>query len=313
MDSTLTKEKIQQLLNAVGKRPQDGSLANPNALDYDWRTPKFFTREQLKKIENFGQKIASGLAANFKKLYYCDFEAIVSSVSQHLAGQFQNPADNAKNYFLALTSKDRRIACFSMPSQTAVQWATQLLGDSKSQPSQDKDLSALEITLLYDIASCAARAFSDAFADGDITPVGEITKNKFPLELDPIQDICCITVSVKKPSEATAASASFLVTSESLAAIAGQKQDGNVSPQNVSKALLNHIQAVPVPITVRLADVNLNLQDLMSIQPDDTILLNKKINEPVDVIYNNKIIFRARPAKSEDKYAVVLTEIYTKK
>jgi flagellar motor switch protein FliM len=311
-DNNLTRERIQQLLDAVGTRTAPETDQYPDAKDYNWRQSSYFGREQVKKIETFAGRIASNVAANFKKIYVCDFDVTASSVTQHLAGEFLKPDDNNKKYYLALAANNQKIGIFAMPAQTAILWATQLLGDSKSDITEDKELSQLELSLLFDIASAAVKAFSDAYTEIELTPVDEITK-KLPMELDSIQDICKINLSVKKSNVEKPAEAYFLVLSDKLASIAGQSKTETVSPQNVSKALLNHIQTIPVSITVRFAGVNLNLEDLMSLQADDTIMLDKKINEQADVIFNDKVIFRARPAKSGDNYAVVITESYSKK
>mgnify|MGYP003819279453 FL=1 len=200
-----------------------------------------------------------------------------------------------------------------MPAQTAVIWATQLLGDTKSQQSADRELSQLEMSLLFDISCCAVKALSDVWGESEISPSGEITKNKMPFGLDPIQDVCKITFTAKKSDAQLPVEASFLILSEKLSIAAGQKQTETASQQNFSKVLLEHIQSIPVPLTICFASVNVNIQDLISLSPEDTILLDKTIGQPVDVLYNDKIVFRARPAKFEDSYAVVITELYNKK
>ncbi|MEN6385878.1 MAG: FliM/FliN family flagellar motor switch protein [Phycisphaerales bacterium] len=311
-DSNLTRERIQQLLAAVGNKSSADTEQYPDAKDYNWRLSNYFGREHLKKIEKFANKAASNIASNFKKLYVSDFDISIASVTQHLGGEFIKPEDTAKNYYLAFAAKDQKIGVLAMPAQTANTWATQLLGDIKTDVSDERELSQLELSLLFDIASAAIKGLSDAFG-AELTPVDEIAKNTLPFELDSIQDICKITLNVKKSNSDQTTQAGILFLSEKIAPIAGQAKTETVSAQNVSKALMNYLQQIPVSFTIRFADAKLNLQDLMSLQTDDTILLNKKISESADVILNDKVIFRARPAKSGDNYAVVLTESYNKK
>jgi flagellar motor switch protein FliM len=44
----------------------------------------------------------------------------------------------------------------------------------------------------------------------------------------------------------------------------------------------------------------------MNLVPGDTIILNKKISTPIDVLANQKPCFYAFPARSSGKYAVVI-------
>ncbi|HAL45268.1 MAG: hypothetical protein A2Y12_11135 [Planctomycetes bacterium GWF2_42_9] len=310
MENNLTRDKIQQLLNAVGQRADKDTSQNINAADYNWRQSNYFTREQLKKIESFAQKTANNVGTNFKTLYQCNFD-VTASVSQHTAGEFTKSDDANKQYYLAFAAKDQKVGYLAMPAQTAVLWATQLLGDTKSEVSTDKEMSQLELSLLLDIASIAVKAFSESYSS-ELTVNNEIVK-KIPFDIDSIQDVCKITIDVKKTGSEQASQAYFIILADKLSAIAGQVKAENISPQNVQKSLMNYIQNIPVSFTVKFADINLNLQDLMSLQANDTILLNKKVNEPVDVIFNDKVIYRAKPARTNDNYAVVISELYSKK
>jgi flagellar motor switch protein FliM len=305
-DNNLSKEKIQQLLNAVGRGTSVVADLNPDAKDYDWRASKFFSSEQLKKVEEFAAKFGENIAANFQKLFFYNFEVSVSSVSQHSAGEFMQPGGSVK-YYLAFNGKEQPAGIFVMPSQTANLWASQLLGDSKAEAVEEKELSQLELTLLLDVAGSAINAVSAAYGETQFAAVGEVSQ-KFPLELEAIQDICKVGLNIRKADSDKSVEAFVLFLSDKISAVAGQSKTENIPQQNITKALMNHLQSVPVQMTIRLAGATLNLQQLMAIEPDDTILLDKKITEPVDVLYNNAVVFRARPARADENYAVVITE-----
>jgi flagellar motor switch protein FliM len=46
----------------------------------------------------------------------------------------------------------------------------------------------------------------------------------------------------------------------------------------------------------------------MGLRPGDILLLDKKVDEPVELIIQGQTFFRGRPAKSAGRYAVVITE-----
>jgi flagellar motor switch protein FliM len=310
-DNNLTREKIQQLLGAVGKRTSDVADQNPDAKEHNWRASKYFSNEQVKNVEAFAAKAAGNVAAGFQKLFFYNFNVAVTSVSQHTAGDFMQPGGSVK-YYLSFAAKDQQMGVFVMPSQTANLWASQLMGESKSTPASEKELSQLELSLLCDAASSAIKAVSDAYADVELKAVGEVSP-KFPLEVDNIQDICKVGLSIRKADAEQPVEAFFLFLSDKLTAIAGQSKAENIPPQNITKALMTHLHNIPVSMTIRFAGAKVNLQQLMALEPDDTILLDKKLSEPVEVIYDNKVVFRAKPARADDNYAVVITELYNNK
>jgi flagellar motor switch protein FliM len=65
---------------------------------------------------------------------------------------------------------------------------------------------------------------------------------------------------------------------------------------------------VPIPVTVRLASTALSFKEMMNIQVDDILLLDKKFDEPVELIAGGRTVCRGRPAKSAGEYAMVITE-----
>jgi flagellar motor switch protein FliM len=48
---------------------------------------------------------------------------------------------------------------------------------------------------------------------------------------------------------------------------------------------------------------------MMSLHVDDVLLLDKRLNEPVELIIEGQTIFRGQPAKSDGNHAVVITEL----
>jgi flagellar motor switch/type III secretory pathway protein FliN len=168
---------------------------------------------------------------------------------------------------------------------------------------------------LFDIATGIVEAFSDSYGDKDLGSADEIAKGRIPIEIDDAREICKINISVKRTDSEQASEAYFLIFCDKLHTITGQKQGQgeNISTQNISKAMLNHVQAVPIPVTVKLADTKFNFHELMSLQVDDIILLDKKVNESAELIIEGRPRLRGQLAKSDSKYAVVITELCNNK
>lgn len=309
-DNNLTKEKIQQLLAAIGVKPDKDSMQNIEVSEYNWHQSHYFDRDQMQKINNFARQASQNIAKNFNRLYHCDFDVIVVSTTQHFASEFITSDNTRKNYMLAFGSPEHTFGLIDMPPQTAILWSTQLLGDTASDQNVEKDLSQLEQSLLFDIASTAIEALSDSFNNQNLKPVGEIVRGHTPVEIDSLQEICKIALSVKKSNSEKTSEACFWVFCDKLHTIASQKtQNENISPQVISKAMLNYVQSVQIPITIKFADGKFNFQQIMTLQAGDILMLDKNISEPSDLIINDRTLLRGRPAKSGNKFAMVITEL----
>jgi flagellar motor switch protein FliM len=78
----------------------------------------------------------------------------------------------------------------------------------------------------------------------------------------------------------------------------------------MSEAILEHLQQTPVSVKAQLACTALTLEEVMSLKPCDVLLLDKAIDEPVELIVEGRTLFHGQPAKSAGRHAVVITQAH---
>jgi len=311
----LSREKIQQLLAAVGSEPTEDTT-QIEATDYDWQRPHYFSSEQLKRLEDLTKEVAKEMAEKFAKFCNNEFEVTVVSTTQHFAAELLNEASEGKqnNYYLAFGSDQsppQADGLIRIPTQTAFIWATQLLGDSESEEDSGRDLSQLEESLLLDIASELVEAFSSPCQSCDFQPDESIVKKRLPLELKGTEELCKIIFQVKKTNAERRSEAYILILCNKLEPGLGKtvQAAGEFSAEDISKAILDRMQQMPVSITAQLASAVLTFEEIINLRPDDILLLNKSIDEPIELLVDGRAVCHGWPAKSAGHYAVVITEV----
>jgi flagellar motor switch protein FliM len=307
----LSREKIQQILASIGSQKVDQS-DKVEAAEYNWRQPHCFSNEQLKKLNNFTEKLAQSCAEKFTKLYNTDFNVTITLTTQHFAEEFIASNKNQGGYYLAFSSEpDQPFGLVGIPDKSAIVWASQLLGDTSSVENSDRGLSELEESLLFDIACGIVKAFSDSYENYDLQPSNKIVKGQMPIELEGTEELCKITFSVEKTDSKNSSEAYFLILCNELKLVVGQnvQTDRDSSGKTVAKAMLGYVHKLPVPITARLASTVFTLEEMMSLHVDDVLLLDKRLNEPVELIIEGQTIFCGRPVKADGNHAVVITEL----
>ena len=306
----LSRQKIQQLLASVGSQKTDDS-DKIEAVDYNWHEPHYFNSNQIEELNNFTEKVAQNCTEKFTQLYNSDFNVEITSTTQHFSDNFTDSDNIQSDYYLAFGTEKQIFGLVTMPNQTATIWATQLLGDTKSEEDADKMLSQLEQSLLFDIASGIIEALSDAHDNYDLLPIGNIAAGQLPIELEGTEELCKITFSTRKPDAEEASEAYLLIFCDKLQTLVGQKAQTseNITSETIEKAMFGHVQNIPVSATCQLSRVMVNLEDIMSLQVDDIILLDKGVNEPLEIIVEGKKYLRGLPGKTGGKYAVQITEL----
>ena len=61
-------------------------------------------------------------------------------------------------------------------------------------------------------------------------------------------------------------------------------------------------------VSARLSSAMITLNDVMTIRKGDVIVLDRKVDTPVDVLVNGQICFQAWPAQHAGRSAIVVAE-----
>ncbi len=308
----LSNEKIQQLLAAIGAESEEDIRQNAKAIDYNWQEPRRFNDKQLEKLDIFTKQVAQACAEKFAHLYHSSFNVTIASTSQHFAGEITASAQAQADYYLCFgADKDHPFGLIGIPRQTAIIWAKQLLGDSKSAENSDKDLSQLEESLLRDLAFRLIEAFSTCYKDCDLQSAKCFVKGQLPLELNGTEEFFRITFKVNEDESEDISEAYFLILSDKLDTVVGQniQADKNLSAKNVAEMMLNHVHKVTVSITAQLARTVLTFDEIISLQVGDILLLDKGINEATELTIEGKTMLRGQPVKSDGMHAVLIREL----
>lgn len=311
-NNNLSRNKIQQILAALGSGPIMEDTTQIEATDYNWHKPHCFTRSQLHMLDDLTKKTAKTIAQKFATLCHGEFTATIVSTTQHFANELLDQALENKqdDYYLAFgTDEEHPCGLIGIPLKTAFIWATQLLGDTKSKEDSRTDLSQLEESLLLDISSAAVEALSSSHSDCDFQPAKNIVRRLLPLELKGTEEFCKITFNVKK-SDSEDTEAYLLILCDDLEPVVGKNAQAvdEFSAEDISKAILNHLEQMLVSVNAQLASTVLSFDEIMSLQVGDILLLDKAIDKPIEVMVNDQMAFRGRPAKSSGRSAVVITE-----
>ncbi len=310
--NNLSREKIKRLLAAVGSEATEDTT-QIESTEYNWHQSYYFSADQLKKLDNFAKKVAQICTKKFALLYHSDFNVTITSTTQHFADEFLDQVSYKEqgDYYLAFgIDQEHPCGFISIPLQTAIILATQLLGCPESEKDSGRALSLSEKSLLLDVASSIIKALSDSYGSYDFQPAESIVRGQLPFVLDGTEELCKITFGIEKKGSENSFEAQLLILCDKLEPAAGkttQTTEG-LSSEDISKVILGQLYQMSVSITAQLASTVLTFEEIMSLQVDDILLLDKRIDEPIELIVEDQIVLHGRPAKSAGKYAVVITE-----
>jgi len=316
-DSALNKEKIHQLLLALGSK---GLKQSPNieCEEYNWNRPHPFSTTQLKKLNDFEKRVAQIIGKKFGGMFNADFLAKVTSGTQHFAGEIitQVFTSEKDDYFLAFgTDPHEPFGFVKISIDTAVTWITKLLlGDPESENEQEGDLSQLEESLLFDLASCIVNAISAAVPEYHYQTAENIIRARIPLKLQGTEEMCDIKFSFEKTdpqnpdNSENMGEAHIFVFCDKLEPVVGKSEQaqGKFTKKDIPEALVKSLKKMRVSVSAHLGSSVLTFDQLMDLQVGDILLCDKRIDEPIELKILGRTVFYGWPAKTAGKYALVI-------
>jgi flagellar motor switch protein FliM len=307
------RQRLRQLLASAG---QAGSQppAEVQVTEYNWRQPHHFSSEHLKKLGQFTERAAEILEKRLRG-FSGDVKVKAAAASQHfgseLMGATVQPAQ--ESYCLGFEDGQKnRVGFVAITSEAALGWVSQLLGGAQSEQEQTKGLSALEESLVIDVCCAVISAVSEASKScggGALQRSGELVRGDCPMVLSPTDELFKTGFEVKRDDCTSEVTVLFLCRALKAVTGAALRKGGEISPQEAAKRMTGHLQDVGVHIQVRLGSASVPLEQIMELQPGDIVLLDKCVDELVDVLAEGKRLFWGRPAWSLGKYAVVITYV----
>lgn len=87
------------------------------------------------------------------------------------------------------------------------------------------------------------------------------------------------------------------------------EQESNPTECLVQELYANFLKEMEVECQIRVGTLDLRLEDLQQMREGDVLPLHQKVDEPVELILQNRVIARGELWLSEDNYAIKITQI----
>jgi flagellar motor switch protein FliM len=302
-------ETIQALLRTA-QRTRSSRFEKPgDVTPFDFHVPHRFAPEQVQHLRDVAEVLARDLTATLSATLQGAFPITLGEFREVYVSQ-QVAADGA--CFIPLNFNKRLAGYFLLPRDTAIGWVTKLLGGlADAEIEEGRILSSLEIDLLLDVTEKVVAAVSHVSKDNggpDVTHTPTVSTSPIELvEEGQIADLCRITFQRNEGEKALPFS--IVVLSELLEPIAGVVRPPQRSTDEIHQDMLTHVKSVPIKVNVRLGAVNVSMRDLVSLEAGDVILLQRPLEEPIDVIVSGKTIMTGQPVQHHGWYGLQILQV----
>ncbi len=328
MPDILSQAQIDELLKGLNTGELDldeidEKASEKKVKEYDFRSPKKFTKEQLKKLDSIYNNYTRSLSSYFTGILRMFCQLDVTQIEEQRYHEFSNALpDSVMMGIVDLNIKDSTVPdttiIFELSRPIVFSIIDRLLGGSGETVSMERDFTEIELSLIENVLKNMVKLFKDAwknYADMEPQLVGIETNSRLmqTISLDDVVLITVIDVSMK----GLVGNMSICIPAINLEEIIKKmntrpKSDKKLDEFKESERrdiIFNSVKDSDLELTAVLGELELTLSDVLNLQVDDIVQLDKLVNDVIDIRVGTKTWFRGKMGNYKKKKAVQISEI----
>lgn len=300
MADVLTQAQIDEMLKnvAMGTEPLVAKTEEVTVKEYDFRAPKKFTKEQIKVLEsifeNYARLLSSYLTGKLR--LYC--RVSLMNIEEQRYNEFNNALpDYVVMGMVDLGIKNDEISetdiIVQVSNSVTYTMIDRLLGGKGENSEVNRDFTEIEITIMTDIMKSFTELLQEPWQMHiDLEPrlIGIETNSRVVQTIG--HEDTVIIVALEVEINGTNSIVSVCIPAINLDEIMGKfiprytsnrrKTDAH-REQERRDSIMGGISTTDLVIKAVLGEINLDMYEVLTLQVNDVIPLNKKISENIVV------------------------------
>lgn len=328
----LTQAEIDALLNQVADSTplpagdDDSRPAGPSSPQdrpivrlikaYDFRRPDKFSKEQWHTLQSmhdtFARQVGAAISSRLRTLVTIR----LSSIEQGLYEEWQSQVPGQTVcYVLSMAPLDGNFV-LEFSTDIAADIIDRLLGGNGILVPRDREFGEIEVTLLRSFA----RGFSNALEDmwSAITPVqvelADIAMDAGLVQVAGANDVvvtALFEVGIGDQLGAMSICIPYTVIEPVASSLSAQIWRHSANARHdprVRQVVETLVRRAPIEIVVEAGTTSVPVSTLLAMSEGDTLLLDRRVGDPLDVLVGGRARFLARPGVVANQTAIRIVE-----
>lgn len=326
MPDVLSQNEIDELLAALSTGEVDVSEIEEEKKEkkvrkYDFSRPDKFAKDQLRTLEiiheNFSRLLNNFLSGYLRTYIEVDVISVQSLIYTEFSNSISNPAILGIVDFAPFSGQ----VIIDVSADIANAMIERVLGGtgkSVSASKENRTLTEIEMTLLRNILIKFINLLKEPW--GNIVELRPKLENietnaQFAQIVSPAESVALITFNLHIGENEGMVNICIphYVIEPILPSLSSRLWFATSNKREVTEeergALETGISRSKINMTAVVGASTITVSELMNLQKGDIILLNKKVEDPLDVFVEDKVKFKAKPGIKKKNVAIMVTEV----
>ena len=324
MADTLTQEQIDALLNQAlsGEVIQISEEPDQNIKEYDFRSPKKFTKEKVRSIETIFESYARLLSSYLTGLLRLYCKVTLISIEEQRYFEYNNALpDYVIMGLLDLGIEEKNIEEFTTILQLTYTLIDRLLGGSGTSIELDRDFTELETSVMSKVVNDMAKFLKEPWKNYlNIEPVVTTLETNSRVISTVGYDETMIIVALEATVNDNKSIISVCIPALNLDEIMQKfvTKSNKIARKNTDlsreierkETIMNTLNQTSLTLTAVLSETQLQMSDVLHLQVNDIIPLDKNINGNVVLRVGDATWFDGKLGVLNNKKAVKIENVY---
>lgn len=326
MSDALSQSQIDVLLNDLNSGVVTSTKVEDkkSIRDYDFASPKKFTKEQLRNIESLHENLGRVLSSYFSGVLRMMSEVEVEQVEEQRYYEYNNALpDTALMGMLELTPREIGMTSSTLMMDVSPNIAyfmiDRFLGGTGTGHQLQRDFTEIELAIMNTVFEKITNYMADVWRDYIAVDIAltSIETNPRLIQLYAPEDIVVIvlmtvklrdmqgTISITMPGIGVEQMLDRFTSK--YARLSSKFLDEN--RDKVSKSLIRHsLFQSDLEVKTTFAEAKLGLADVLNLQVNDILTLDKAVNDGVTIKVDDTPWFTGKLGNIKNNKAVKVTE-----
>ena len=329
MPENLSQSQIDELMKRMHAGDIDTEVEKkPKIKEYDFRSPKKFTKEQLKSLNGLHENFARVLSSYFTSLLRDVCEVEVVQVEEERYFEFNNALpDSSLTGIIDFKPEDEHYEetslLLDMSTSLGYLIVERMLGGTSHGGEvyiPQRDFTEIELTLLNSVFVQVTKYLQESW--NSYVPVQttltSVETNARLLQAFAPQDVVVIVALSVKMDNYTG-TITICLPAESIEEVVdsfknrysrtGKQQQDPEKEKEKREIIMDSIKKSDIEIKAVLDQFQMPLGEILQLQVQDVIALNKNINSDICVMIDNEPWYNAKLGVSKLKKSVKLIDV----
>ncbi|MFP4356320.1 MAG: FliM/FliN family flagellar motor switch protein [Phycisphaerae bacterium] len=301
---------LRMLMDAVRNAPTS-VVEHPNTREFDWTEPTRFVGESMEALRDFVVKASRRISDLLSLLLDEVIQFDEPQMTQFYGAEARKLVAECTDYIMPIYIEQREVGVIILPGRTAIEWVQKLLGGGSNKQVEQRDLSHLESEILLECIDTVLTAINEFFAEAADEEVvrGESVRRKYEIAADKAETYVLIELPSKDPESEEAIM--LLLPGEVLDIPAGLKTQVSTKKGGMSdeQKMAWHVNAMQLDGTAILGRADLPMRSVMSLQPGDVLLTDRRSNQPIPLMVEGISVMTGYPVRSEWNFGLLISAL----